>query len=263
MSAEDDDRAESPRERVERLYAGPGPAARRFRYALIAFDLATIAYFLVWTMTPPTGALRVVEVVIAVVLGLDLAARLWIAHKPWRHLVQPVTLADIAVLVGLIAPALIDNLAFLRVLRAMRLLRSYHVLHDLRGRFTWFAVHEEVVFSAVNLAVFVFVVTAVVFVVQVEANAGIETYLDALYFTVATLTTTGFGDITLIGESGRLLSVVIMVVGVALFLRLLQTLFRPSKVRVTCPSCGLERHEPDAVHCKHCGRVLHIETEGE
>lgn len=79
---------------------------------------------------------------------------------------------------------------------------------------------------------------------------------------MTTLTTTGFGDITLVGPSGRLLAVVIMVVGVALFLRLVQTIFRPEKVHYRCPDCGLTRHDPDAVHCKHCGRVLHITSEG-
>jgi len=56
--------------------------------------------------------------------------------------------------------------------------------------------------------------------------------------------------------------VVIMVVGVALFLRLAQTVFRPQKTRYTCPDCGLTRHDADAVHCKHCGRTIKIETEG-
>ena len=88
-------------------------------------------------------------------------------------------------------------------------------------------------------------------------------YADALYFTVTTLTTTGFGDITLTGTPGRLLSVAVMIVGVTLFLRLVQVLLRPSKVREECPSCGLQLHDPDAIHCKHCGRVLHIKTEGE
>jgi voltage-gated potassium channel len=38
-------------------------------------------------------------------------------------------------------------------------------------------------------------------------------------------------------------------------------LFRPHKVRFQCPSCGLQRHEPDAVHCKACGVVLCIPNE--
>ena len=77
-----------------------------------------------------------------------------------------------------------------------------------------------------------------------------------------TLTTTGFGDIILVETTGRLLAVIIMIVGVALFIRLVQTIFRPSKVRHECQDCGLTRHDRDAVHCKHCGRQLHIRTEG-
>jgi voltage-gated potassium channel len=42
-----------------------------------------------------------------------------------------------------------------------------------------------------------------------------------------------------------------------------QTIFRPPHVNFECPDCGLVRHETDAVHCRHCGRVLHITTEGE
>jgi voltage-gated potassium channel len=80
---------------------------------------------------------------------------------------------------------------------------------------------------------------------------------------VTALTTTGFGDITLPGTSGRLISVVIMICGVTLFLRLAQVLFLPRKVRFACPDCGLQRHDYDAVHCKACGRLLNIPDEGE
>ena len=79
---------------------------------------------------------------------------------------------------------------------------------------------------------------------------------------MTTLTTTGFGDITLHGSVGRILAVLIMFIGVSLFLRLIQTIFRPAKVRYDCPDCGLKRHDPDAVHCKHCGRLLPIPSEG-
>ena len=86
---------------------------------------------------------------------------------------------------------------------------------------------------------------------------------DSLYFTVTALTTTGFGDITLPGTTGRLLTVAIMFFGVTLFLRLAQSMFRPHKVRFPCPRCALQRHEPDAVHCKACGEVLGIPDEGD
>ena len=120
-----------------------------------------------------------------------------------------------------------------------------------------------VIQSIVNLIVFVFIMTALVYVLQVHTNAKITNYIDALYFTITALTTTGFGDITLEGTTGRILSIIILLVGVALFLRLVQTIFRPPHVNYECPDCGLVRHDTDAVHCKHCGKILHITTEGE
>jgi voltage-gated potassium channel len=83
-----------------------------------------------------------------------------------------------------------------------------------------------------------------------------------LYFTVTALTTTGFGDITLPGTTGRMITVAIMIFGVTLFLNLARALLTPSKVRFSCPTCGLQRHDSDAVHCKACGQILNIPDEG-
>ena len=81
--------------------------------------------------------------------------------------------------------------------------------------------------------------------------------------TIATITTTGFGDITLPGPWGKLTAIVAMIVGITLFVRLAQALFRPNKVWFPCPECALQRHEPDAVYCKACGHKLKIPDEGD
>ncbi|GMA55390.1 hypothetical protein GCM10025857_67470 [Alicyclobacillus contaminans] len=109
---------------------------------------------------------------------------------------------------------------------------------------------------------FIFVITAVVYVSQVHINDDINNYIDALYFTIATLTTTGFGDITLVGHDGPYSGGSYHDLWYLIILRLIQTIFRPGKVRYECPSCGLNRHDHDAIHCKHCGEVIHITTEG-
>jgi voltage-gated potassium channel len=250
--------------RLTTLYTGFGPGATRFRYGLIVFDLCTIAFIVTTLPMQPTPAIIAVDIAIGAVVLADLVARMWIAPNLRRHLLRPTTLADIVVVFSLLlAPLLAGNLAFLRILRLVRLLHSYQVLRDLRREAAFFRRNEDVIISSINLVTFIFVVTALVFVLQHEDNPGINSYIDALYFTVTTLTTTGFGDITLSGPWGRLLAVVIMVGGVSLFLRLVQTVFRPPKIRHTCQTCGLRRHDPDAVHCKHCGETLHIETEGE
>lgn len=250
------------RERLRKLYRGSTQTARSFRFGILIFDIASIVFFVVSSLLPENRWLDAIDIIIALVILLDLAARLWIDEHPHRQLLEATTWADIVVVITLLLPTLIESLLFLRVLRALRLLRSYRVLRDLREEFAFFKRNEELIQSGVNLGVFVFIMTALVFVLQVRSNPQITNYFDALYFTVSALTTTGFGDITLNDTTGRMLSVVIMVFGVALFLRLVQTIFRPTRVIYDCPDCGLNRHDADAIHCKHCGRVLHISNDG-
>ena len=117
--------------------------------------------------------------------------------------------------------------------------------------------------SVVNLVTFLFVLSGFIYTFFFRSGAGINGYLDALYFTVATITTTGFGDIVLPGPWGKLTSIAAMIIGITLFLRLAQALIRPGKVFFPCPQCALQRHDPDAVHCKACGHILAIPNEGE
>lgn len=251
------------RRRIEALYHGRSRRARHFRYGLLAVDLAVIAFFVATSFVPLEPWVIAVDLALAVPVALDFLARLAIAPDRRRHLLSPTAIADLLVIGSLILPAFLENFAFLRVLRVLRLLRSYHVMRDLRHDYPVVRRNESTIRAAINLFVFIFLVAAIVLLAEGPTNPDIRTFVDALYFTVTTLTTTGFGDITLQGTGGRLLAIAIMVLGIGLFLRLLQTLFRPAKVHHRCPDCGLSRHDPDAVHCKHCGRVLNIESEGE
>ena len=246
----------------QEIYYGITPRAVRARYVLLVFDLFIVAYFVVTTFMRPYDWIIAIDVIFGIVLIVDFTGRMIAQPDRGEFLVRPMSLIDLIVIASLLVPATYGNVVFLRVIRALRLLRSYAVIRQLRGHSRFFSRNEDVIYSALNLIVFIFIVTAAVFVLQVQVNESINNYIDALYFTITTLTTTGFGDITLVGSQGRLLAVIIMIVGVALFIRLVQTIFRPNKVRYECADCGLTRHDRDAVHCKHCGRQLHIRTEG-
>jgi voltage-gated potassium channel len=250
------------REALRELYLGTGRAAAVFQWLLLGFDIVLLGYFTGVALHPLHPTHAAIELGLGVLLALDAAARAVISPRPVHHLLRPAALIDLIVFLSLVVPSVSGNLGFLRVLRSLRILRSYHVLGLLRRRSPWVHANEEVLRAAVNLGAFVFVVSAVVYVSQSGRNAEIASYVDALYFTVATLTTTGFGDVTLEGDEGRLVSVTIMIAGISLFLRLAQAVFRPGKVRHPCPHCGLQRHDIDAVHCKACGRLLTIPDEG-
>lgn len=244
------------------LFEGESRTAIRFRYALFVFDILTIFFLVLTSFLPRAPLVEGLDAIIGLVILLEVAARTWISRNRWRDLMHPYGLADIIVVVSLLAPLVGEGLAFLRVARVFRIFRSYQTLRRLRRDFAFFRSNEQTITAAVNLAIFIFVMTALVYETQYRVNEKITNYIDALYFTVTTLTTTGYGDITLTGPSGRLIAVMIMICGISLFVRLVQVVIRPLKVDHKCPSCGLKRHDYDAVHCKACGTILNIEDDG-
>ena len=248
--------------RIRNLYEGQSEAADRFRYGLLFFDLVTITFLVVTSFVTRGAHTEGIDTVIGVVMLADVLARLWISQRPLRDLIHPYGLADLAVVVSLLAPLWGEGLAFLRVLRLFRVMHSAQTLRQLRQDFPGFERRETTIRAAANLAMFIFVMTALVYETQSGTNPKITNYVDALYFTVTTLSTTGFGDITLEGNRGKLLSVAIMIFGISLFLRLVQVTLRPAKAEHKCHTCGLKRHDYDAVHCKACGTILNIEDEG-
>lgn len=248
---------------VSNLYTGSSRGSVLFRYAMFAFDIATITYFIAVTPFPPDATLRVINMLLALVILVDFVARYWIAPDKREHLSHIYVWADVIVLATLVLnPLLAWDLAFLRILRGLRLAHSFYLLEDLRGSSRFFRLHEDAVVAGLNLFVFIFTTASAVYTLFGRGKTGVEPYVDALYFTVTTFTTTGYGDITPITIGEKLAAIAIMVIGVSLFLHLARTIVLPSKVHHTCEACGLTRHDADAVHCKHCGAVVHIKTEG-
>jgi voltage-gated potassium channel len=224
--------------------------------------MITVLFIIGTSFLPSSGIIETLDILFGVVILSDFSARLFASRHRLRDFARFSTWTDIVAIVSFLAPLAGEPGGFLRILRTLRLLRNYQMLKRLRADSPFFKRNEEVIFAVANLAVFIFVMTAIVYETQKFRNDQITNYADALYFTVTALTTTGFGDITLRGTVGRLISVAIMIFGVTLFFNLARALLSPTKVRFPCPTCALQRHDPDAVHCKACGTILNIPDEG-
>jgi voltage-gated potassium channel len=244
------------------LYHSQSPSAQRFQAAVLIVDLAIIVFFIASPLLRDVESFLWIDYSVAALLAADLIARALASTDILRWLRQMPIIVDIFILATLLAPTWLVNLGFLRILRLWTLTRTSTFWRPLKKR--GLGLYQEPIQAVLNLLVFLFVVTGFVYTAFANrgGDSGIAGYIDALYFTVTTVTTTGFGDITLPGPGGKLASVAIMIIGISLFVRLAQSIFRPAKVHFPCPQCGLQKHDPDAVHCKACGHLLNIPDSG-
>lgn len=263
MSSSADRSARRLRARLHSLYFGRSKPSIRFQGWLLVFDFILIAFFIASPFLERTPAFLLVDYLIASLLALDLAARAWAYGDLRRWFMRPIVWADIAVLASLVAPAFVSNLGFLRLLRAYSLINGQAFWRVIGGGRWRESELSDLVKASSNLIVFIFMMSALVHSGFAARVPTLHSYMESLYFTVATLTTTGYGDIVLPGFWGRALSIFIMIGGVSLFFRLVQVTIRTPKVRHACPTCGLMRHEADAVHCKACGTQLSIRHDNE
>jgi voltage-gated potassium channel len=251
------------RGKLHELYFGASRQAIGFQAILLIFDVLLIAFFMISPFIERGRNFFIIDYVIAALLAADLAGRAWAYGDLKRWVSRPLIWADFAVLISLVIPIYAANLGFLRILRAYSLVNG-DTFWRVVGHGRWLASQlAETIKAMTNLAVFIFMMTALVHTGFAARVPTIASFMDSLYFTIATLSTTGYGEIVLPGFWGRSISIFIMIGGVSLFFRLVQVMMRTPKVRQPCSTCGLQRHEADAVHCKACGARIRIEHEND
>jgi voltage-gated potassium channel len=245
-----------PRSRVRALYFGHTQAALRFQGVLLVLDLLIIGFFVGSQFIAEQRWFWLVDAAIAVFLALDLGARLFAFGSLRRWLKYPTTWIDLVVLATLLFPTVLHNWGFLRILRLYTLVRSERFWNVLaRGK--WDDTYiEDLTRAIVTMVVFIFIATGLTLALFVGHHPKLNNFIDAMYFVVTSLTTTGYGDITIDTAIGRLFSIGLMITGISLFFSIAQKAFAPQRKIVRCPGCGVDRHDHDARHCKACGVAL-------
>jgi voltage-gated potassium channel len=240
---------------------------------LLVLNLVFIVIFVAETYPLADGtrrALWLAEVSIAVVFLLEYLLRLYGARNRLAEATNPYTVVDLlsiaptlaVVLVG--SPAAAGGFGFLGLLRVVRILRFFRFTRDEEFFFGTVTLETLRVMKLLMTVVAIFFVSAGLFYgFEHGVNERVGTFGDAFYFTVVTLSTVGFGDITPATRAGRLVTIAAILAGVILIpwqaSKIVREWAHKDKRNVTCPDCGLEYHDADASHCKACGHVIYQE----
>lgn len=241
---------------VRALYFGHTQSALRFQGVLLVLDVLIIGFFIGSQFIRGQAWFWMADLAIAAFVALDLLARLFAFGTVRRWLKFPTTWADLVVLATMAFPTVLYNWGFLRILRLWTLVRSERFWNVLaRGKWDDTYV-EDLTRAIVTLFVFVFMAAGIAQALFLGQHPELNDFVDAIYFVVTSLTTTGYGDITIDTVAGRLFSVALMIAGISLFFTIAQKVFAPQQKIQACAQCGLDRHGLNANYCCNCGAQL-------
>ncbi|WP_025272577.1 potassium channel family protein [Haloglycomyces albus] len=102
--------------------------------------------------------------------------------------------------------------------RPLRLLRATILILELIARHTQLLVRTRMSFLVIgSIGMMLFLSSLAVLDAERDANSNINTWTDAMWWSFVTVTTVGYGDYTPVTLMGRIIAVVLMVVGIGLF----------------------------------------------
>jgi len=255
------------------IYEADTPAGRFFDLSLLAIILISVVAVMLESVASIKikygHALGIVEWVVTVFFTIEYVARLIAVNKPFRYIFSFYGIVDLLATIPKYVGLLFPGTGVFIAIRAIRLLRIFRILKlaHFVGASNQLVIALKT--SRAKIAVFLFsvVVLCVIlgtFMYMIEGpENGFTSIPVSIYWTVVTLTTVGFGDITPATPFGQFVSSLIMILGYGIIAvptgLVTAELMREKTVSLNtqvCPNCGADKHRDDAKFCYNCGHHL-------
>ena len=249
-------------------------AGRAFDVALILCIITSIALVVLesvaWIGARWGRELFIAEMAFTIVFTIEYILRLVAVRRPLVYARSMFGIIDLLAVAPTWLALIIPGAQLFLTVRVLRVLRVFRVL-----KLSEYLIEAGVITAALRASrrkifVFLFAVATIVviigsliYVVEGPENGYNDIPL-SMYWTIVTLTTVGYGDISPQTPLGRLLSAMVMIVGYAIIavptgivtteLSLAQR--HRERNAPTCDRCGARGVEADDSFCRKCGESL-------
>ncbi|MCS6153390.1 ion transporter [Shewanella baltica] len=267
--------SESPLKRQLRtiIFGTDTPAGRYFDIALMVCIVLSVGLVFLDTVEmfhrEYGQIIRVLEWVFTVIFTIEYALRLYCATHPVLYARSFYGVVDLLSVLPSYLALLIPGANFTLVIRILRLFRIFRVLKLLRylseGNVLLRAMMQssrKVFLFFFSVSLIVMVLSAVMYVVEGPDN-GFSSIPKSVYWTIVTITTVGYGDITPKTGLGQAIAAFTMLIGYSIIAiptgiltaEISQEVGRHRDLR-SCNQCHKTGHDLDAMYCSRCGCEL-------
>jgi len=257
----------------EVIFGTETPAGRAFDlvliYAILASVLAVMVDSVGWLSLEYHSILLTVEWVFTALFTLEYLTRIYCSPSPGRYIRSFYGIVDLFSILPTYLMLIYPNIGFLLVIRLLRVLRIFRILKLVRYLSEMNILIRAMLQSRRKILIFftcVLVLSAIfgslMYIVEGPEN-GFSSIPKSIYWTIVTITTVGYGDITPQTPLGQVIAAIAMLTGYSIIAvptgiltaELAQEMMRSKAARL-CPACERSGHDQDAEFCKHCGRKL-------
>jgi len=264
------------RQKIHIIIYGTNTVAGRL-FDLILLGLILLSVFLVMLETVKGfdekyhHQLIILEWIITGFFTLEYLLRIATTNRPRKYIFSFFGIIDLLAILPMYLSFFFQGSKVFSIIRALRLLRLFKILNH--PKFTGQSLH---ILKALNasrgkITVFLYfvlistiIIGSIMYVVEGEEN-GFTSIPTSIYWTIVTLTTVGYGDISPATPLGQFIASLVMILGYGIiavptgivtaeFAKTNSNKTEPEKQ--SCENCGVAHHNPNAKFCYHCGHPL-------
>ena len=264
----------------EIIFEADTPAGKLFDVVLLILIMASVLVVMLESVqglqARYSNFFYALEWAFTVVFTIEYLLRLYCVYRPAKYATSFFGVIDLLAILPTYISLFIYGTQYLLVIRALRLLRVFRIF-----KLGHFMSEGEIIVRALKasrakitvfltfILLLVVIIGSVMYLVEGGQNEDFSSIPRSIYWTIVTLTTVGYGDITPATELGQFLSAFIMILGYAILAvptgivsaEMVADIRRsPRNNTQACRYCGREGHADDALFCKYCGERL---NEGE
>ena len=207
-----------------------------------------------------------------IIFTIEYLLRLYCSAQPIQYVRSFYGVVDLLSILPSYLALFFPGANFTLVIRILRLFRIFRVLKLLRylseGNVLLRAMLQsgrKVFIFFFSVSLIVVVLSSIMFVVEGPGN-GFTSIPKSIYWTIVTITTVGYGDITPETSLGQAIAAFTMLLGYSIIAiptgiltaEISQEMVRSKDLR-RCSNCLKTGHEKDAIYCDHCGTELETE----